>query len=165
MNLTLLSADCSSLSHNYSALLRPNFGSNISGESGTPSFGQSAPALALPGTNSLFPVRHALKGLRELQVRMKMPTYLLVLIPKVGQPCLPPPLCLSHLWLQPETQGLPLSLTSRARQSDRGFRREITHQRDCLLCGASNQLRSNNCVTKINSRLQLAAVAIELCRT
>lgn len=53
--------------------------------------------------------------------------------------------------LQSESWGLPLSLTSRGRQSDREFGREITHQGDCLLRRASNQLRNNNCVTKINS--------------
>lgn len=60
----------------------------------------------------------------------------------------------SHLpipWLQSESRGLPLSLTSRGRQSDKEFGREISHQRDCLLRRASNQLRNNNCVTKINS--------------
>ena len=42
-------------------------------------------------------------------------------------------------------------LTSRGRQSDKEFGREITHQGACLLRRASNQLRNNNCVTKINS--------------
>lgn len=53
--------------------------------------------------------------------------------------------------LQSETRVLPLSLTSKERQSDREFGREITHQEACLLRRASNQLRNNNCVTKINS--------------
>lgn len=53
--------------------------------------------------------------------------------------------------LQSESRALPLSLTSRGRQSDREFGREITHQGACLLRRASNQLRNNNCVTKINS--------------
>lgn len=53
--------------------------------------------------------------------------------------------------LQSESRGLPLSLTSRGRQSHREFGREITHQGACLLRRASNQLRNNNCVTRINS--------------
>lgn len=47
-------------------------------------------------------------------------------------------------------ESLPLSLTSRGRQSEREFGWEITHQGSCLLCRASNQLRNNNCITKIS---------------
>lgn len=47
-------------------------------------------------------------------------------------------------------ESLPLSLTSRGRQSEREFGWEITHQGSCLLCRASNQLRNNNWTTKIS---------------
>lgn len=59
--------------------------------------------------------------------------------------------------LRSETRVLPLSLTSRGRQSDREFGREITHQGACLLHRASNQLRITIVSPKLTLHLQLAA--------
>ncbi|KAB0383010.1 hypothetical protein FD755_004927 [Muntiacus reevesi] len=71
---------------------------------------------------------------------------------------MPWPLHLPIHWLQSESRGLPLSLTSRGRQSDKEFGREITHQGACLLRRASNQLRNNNCIAETYAFLPREAV-------
>jgi len=64
------------------------------------------------------------------------------------RPLLPP--CCPPFVIREALESLPLSLTSGGRQSEREFGWEITHQGSCLLCRASNQLRNNNCITKIS---------------